>query len=317
MTSLKTNLLGRRGQIKKSLLYPVAGGVLMGLFVGNFSLASPLVNGGSLISWPGYIAAIAAVAVLLKMVFNRVQQANARNFANVLEQRARLAMELHDSPVQWLTSAVYRLEACQEYFKRGMLEKVQNEMEQIQNVLDTTLAELRHAASALHPPELEKVGLVKAIARYADTFERDTEIACLVEETGAVPRLPAPVELAVFRVVQESLSNIRKHSQASRVKINLGLGGRMLRASITDNGVGFEQDESREGSGAENLGLPGMGERARMIGGTLSVRSAPNAGTQVILMVPYTESQETPTEEAPRPAASKAEPLRQGMQVKV
>ena len=335
MTSLKTNLLGRRGQIKKSLLYPVAGGVLMGLFVGNFSLASPLVNGGSLISWPGYIAAIAAVAVLLKMVFNRVQQANARNFANVLEQRARLekllervinaqedertrlAMELHDSPVQWLTSVVYRLEACQEYFKRGMLEKVQNEMEQIQNVLDTTLAELRHAASALHPPELEKVGLVKAIARYADTFERDTEIACLVEETGAVPRLPAPVELAVFRVVQESLSNIRKHSQASRVKINLGLGGRMLRASITDNGVGFEQDESREGSGAENLGLPGMGERARMIGGTLSVRSAPNAGTQVILMVPYTESQETPTEEAPRPAASKAEPLRQGMQVKV
>ena len=61
MTSLKTNLLGRRGQIKKSLLYPVAGGVLMGLFVGNFSLASPLVNGGSLISWPGYIAAIRAV----------------------------------------------------------------------------------------------------------------------------------------------------------------------------------------------------------------------------------------------------------------
>lgn len=335
MTSLKTSLQGRRVRIKKSLLYPVVGGVLLGLFVGNFSLASPLVDGGSLISWPGYLAAIAAVAVFLKMVLNRVQRANARNFANVLEQRARLekllervinaqedertrlAMELHDSPVQWLTSAVYRLEACQEYFKRGMLDKVQKEMGQIQSVLDTTLAELRHAASALHPPELEKVGLVKAVARYADTFERDTEITCIVEETGVVPRLPAPVELAVFRVVQESLSNVRKHSQASKVKINLGLGGRMLRASITDNGVGFEQDDGRTGVGAGNLGLPGMGERARMIGGTLSVRSAPNAGTQVILMVPYAESQEAPTEEAARPAVSQAEPLRQGMQVRV
>ena len=78
-----------------------------------------------------------------------------------------------------------------------------------------------------------------------------------------------------------------------------------------------QRAERRPGVGAGNLGLPGMGERARMIGGTLSVRSAPNAGTQVILMVPYAESQEAPTEEAARPAVSQAEPLRQGMQVRV
>ena len=243
MTSLKTNLLGRRGQIKKSLLYPVAGGVLMGLFVGNFSLASPLVNGGSLISWPGYIAAIAAVAVLLKMVFNRVQQANARNFANVLEQRARLekllervinaqedertrlAMELHDSPVQWLTSAVYRLEACQEYFKRGMLEKVQNEMEQIQNVLDTTPC--RAAPRGLSPPS------PRAGEGRSGEGDRALRGHIRARHRDRVPRrgdrrrprvLPAPVELAVFRVVQESLSNIRKQFSGFQGQDQSGFG---------------------------------------------------------------------------------------------
>ena len=231
---------------------------------------------------------------------------NARLFASVVSQRTRLeqllerviraqederkrlSMELHDSPVQWLTSAVYRVEACLEFVRRGQHLRARSELEEIQEVLDTTLAELRHTTSALHPPALEKVGLVKALAQHADAFERDTGILTHFEESGFVPRLPASVELAVYRVVQEALFNVRKHSQATTVQIQLGLHDGTFRAAIKDDGIGFEMDDSRRSEDG-HLGLAGMEERARMLGGTLAIQSTPGAGTQITLLLPSGE----------------------------
>ncbi|MFQ5872433.1 MAG: ATP-binding protein [Dehalococcoidia bacterium] len=255
---------------------------------------------------------------LLRAVANQTAMGleNARLFASVVSQRTRLehllervigaqederkrlSLELHDSPVQWLTSAVYRLEASLEFFRRGEYQKAWKELEDVQMGLDTTLTELRHTTAALHPPELEKVGLVKALARHINTFERDTTIHCHFQGNGFAFRLPAPAELAVYRVVQEALSNIRKHSQATEVHVQLGIHAGAFKATVRDNGIGFEVDDSRRTDNG-HLGLAGMEERARMLGGTLTIQSMPKAGTQVNLLIPLPDTL-VATAEAPK-----------------
>ena len=228
---------------------------------------------------------------------------NARLFANVVsqrtrleqllervikaqeEERKRLSLELHDAPVQWLTSAVYRVEACIEYFNRGQQPRARKELLEIQHVLDTTLDELRQTTAALHPPALDKIGLVKALARYSEAFERDTGMICYFDSTGTVPRFPAQEELAVYRVIQEALSNVRKHAQATTVRVRLEYANGVLAASVRDDGIGFEIEDSRR-TAYGRLGLVGMEERARMLGGTLEVQSSPGAGTQITLALP-------------------------------
>ena len=178
---------------------------------------------------------------------------NARLFANVVsqrtrleqllervikaqeEERKRLSMELHDAPVQWLTGAVYRVEACIEYFNRGQQSRAHKEMLEVQHALDTTLDELRQTTMALHPPALDKEGLVKALGRYTEAFERDTAILGHFESAGPVPRLPAQEELAIYRIVQEALSNVRKHALATQVHVRIECQESRLAASVRDN----------------------------------------------------------------------------------
>lgn len=232
--------------------------------------------------------------------------ANARLFANVVsqrtrleqllervikaqeEERKRLSMELHDAPVQWLTGAVYRVEACIEYFNRGQQSRAHKEMLEVQHALDTTLNELRHTAAALHPPALDKVGLVKALGRYTEAFERDTGILCHFESAGSVPRLPAQEELAIYRIVQEALSNVRKHALATQVHVRIECQESRLSASVRDDGVGSEVDDRRRVEYG-HLGLAGMEERARMLGGSLDVQSSPGAGTEITLILANVE----------------------------
>ena len=212
---------------------------------------------------------------LLRAVVNQtsVGLENARLFASVLfqrtrleqllgrvmraqeDERKRLSMELHDSPVQWLTSVVYRLEASLELLRKGEYASTRQELEDVREALDTTLAELRRTTAGLRPPELEKVGLLKALRRHAHAFERDTSVLVNLEEIGMVPRLPISVELTAYRVVQEALSNVRKHAEATDVLIQLELDQEALNVVVRDNGVGFDVDDARRtDSGTLGLG---------------------------------------------------------------
>lgn len=234
------------------------------------------------------------------------------------DERKRIALELHDSSVQWLTSAVYHLEACRSLFRKVRHPEAEKELEQVHEVLNRALDDLRHTASDLFPPALEKVGLVKALGRYLSDFESDTRIATSVSEHGEVPRLPAQVELAAYRIVQESLSNVRKHSKASCVQLSLGLHNGTFWATIVDDGVGFDFDVDESCSNSNgHLGLAGMEERAHMLGGTLGIQSTPGSGTQITLLVPSCEppvgSDETPVKRRRadlQPAVSGSEVIR-------
>ena len=208
------------------------------------------------------------------------------------DERMRLAVELHDSPVQGLTSAAYHVEACLESLKRGDRDRVGSELAQVRGTLDKALQELRQTAAALHPPELEQVGLVKALARYAALFERDMGISTAFVARGDVPRLDASMELAVYRVVQEALTNVRKHARARGAEVLVGVHNGAFWAVIRDDGIGFDDDDGSLAR-AGHLGLAGMEERAHMLGGTLGIQSTPGEGTQVTLLIPHIQSRET------------------------
>ena len=253
----------------------------MGFYLAQFFLNIPFENDLAF-ALPSYIVAVLGATFLLKRVLERVQRANARRFAEAIVQRTRveqllerlihaqederkrLSLELHDSPIQWLTSGVYRLEACLGFFERGDYARVNQELEQVRQVLDTTLTELRHTAAALHPPELEKVGLVKSLERYANSFEQDTGIRCQFKEDGSIPRMEAATELGIYRVLQEALSNVRKHSRATSVLMEISLRRGAILASVGDNGIGFDMND-RRATGSAHLGIAGMEERARML----------------------------------------------------
>ena len=292
--------------LTKGRAYAVICGIIVGFLFAQLFFNVPI-RDRSAVALPGYVLAVLIVAFLLKVVLERVQRANARRFGEAIAQRnrcqqllgrliraqederKRLSLDLHDSPVQWLTSCVYRLEAALSFFARGDYGRAREELAKIEGVLDTTLRELRSTAAALHPPELEKVGLASALARHANVFEKDTGIKCDFGQIGLVPRLEAPAELAVYRVVQEALSNVRKHSGATCASIQIGLRSGAMIASIRDDGLGFDPDDCR-GVGSSHLGIAGMEERARMLGGGLSIQSVPRAGSQVVLSIPLTEN---------------------------
>ena len=141
----------------------------------------------------------------------------------------------------------------------------------------------------MHPSQLDKVGLVRALASFVDAFERDTGILISLRHNNSIPPMPDPIELAVYRVVQEALSNVRKHSHARKVEVQIGVHNGAFAATIKDNGIGFEVDDNSLNDNL-HLGLAGMGERAHMLGGTLGIQSTVGAGTQITLLIPDVEN---------------------------
>ena len=201
------------------------------------------------------------------------------------DERRRLSIELHDSPLQMIASALYRLEACLDSIRHGESAAATAELKRVRGLLDGTLEELRRTTGALHPPELEKVGLVKALARYIRAYERSAGPTCDFRTVDPVPRLPDHVELTVYRIVQEALSNIHKHSRATRVEVRLGVEEGALNLVVSDDGVGFDPECLLE-SEYPHLGLAGMEERVRMLGGSLDINSTAGRGTEISLVIP-------------------------------
>jgi signal transduction histidine kinase len=143
-----------------------------------------------------------------------------------------------------------------------------------------TLHDVRRLAVELRPKALDDFGLVAALERLRDTFSEQTGIRVDLE-ANVGDRLPSDVETALYRIVQEALTNIVKHAEAGAVSIVLTRSGRAITAVIEDNGRGFTPDGRSEG-----LGLLGMGERLALLGGKLKTESSPGAGATIVAEVP-------------------------------
>ena len=203
------------------------------------------------------------------------------------DERRRLARELHDTVAQALAAMVLNLSRFQE--PEWVLDpQVQRVLASSLGIAEQCAREVRTLTYLLHPPLLEELGLVSALRSYAEGFTQRSGIRVELEAPPVQARFPAEVELALFRVAQESLANVHRHSGAREARLRLVTANGELRLEIADTGRGVAPGvlEKFERGGAElGVGLAGMRERLRQLGGRLEV-SAENPGTTVRATLP-------------------------------
>ncbi|MEV5571659.1 sensor histidine kinase [Spirillospora sp. NPDC052269] len=197
--------------------------------------------------------------------------------AGALDERARMAREIHDTLAQGFTGIVAQLEAALQNPERW-----DRYARQAQALARENLAEARRSVQALRPEPLEQALLPEAIGRMSEQWTAANGVPVAVETTGEPCPLHPDVEVALFRVAQEALTNVAKHASASRVGLTLSYLGDVVLLDVRDDGVGFAPD----GVVGEGFGLSSMRQRMLRVAGGLSVESAPGEGTAVNATVP-------------------------------
>jgi signal transduction histidine kinase len=223
------------------------------------------------------LAARAATAVDLSQRVSR--ETVGRVVAAQELERTRLARELHDETGQALTSILLGLKPLEQ---KAADDDGRAAVASLRELVVSTLQGVRRLAVELRPAALDDFGLVPAVERLAETFREQTQIRVDLETNLGEERLPSEVETAIYRIVQEALSNVVKHAGASRISILLTKKDGSVAAVIEDDGVGFDPTAARD----EGLGLVGMRERLGLLGGRLRVESAGGAGTTLVAEVP-------------------------------
>jgi len=201
------------------------------------------------------------------------------------EERARIARELHDSVAQSLLKIIYAAGFALDFLKEDPRLAV-DEIEEVQQRAKDCLRELREIMANLRPTSLDILGLKETIMRYAEQFEEEYAISTTVDLKG-LDSIPASVELAIFRILQEELTNVRKHSSAESVRIRSETSQDDLILIVEDDGVGFDpQMLAAEQESGEHLGLMAIRERVELLGGELSINSLPGMGTRITVKIP-------------------------------
>jgi signal transduction histidine kinase len=204
------------------------------------------------------------------------------------EERRHIAQDLHDGPVQTLIHLCRQIDSVEASSPtQGLSGRRDGQtLSDLRLIVEGTVAELRGIAKGLRPSILDDLGLVASISQLLTDAGLRNDFETSIGVTGAERRLPPSVELALFRVSQEALSNVERHAHASKIAVGLAFEGNGLRLLVRDDGVGIADDQNGGTPRSESLGLPGMAERASLIGGTFVIHSEPGSGTTVDVWVP-------------------------------
>jgi signal transduction histidine kinase len=196
------------------------------------------------------------------------------------QERVRLAADLHDGPVQELTALRYGLTRARNRIQRGQPDQAEGLLSELEDELAAGITGLRRLMAELRPAVLDEQGLEVALHNQIRAFEATSGVACAIS-TGLQSRLGPDLETVLYRVTQETLNNIGKHAGASRVTMSLAAENGSVRLRINDDGVGFDPAVAGRLLSEGHFGLAGMRERVEMVGGHLSIDSAPGQGTTV------------------------------------
>lgn len=198
--------------------------------------------------------------------------------ARVIQERQRLARDLHDAVSQSLYSLTLFAEAARDVFRDGKSDQVHQYLEQIKGTAHQALKEMRLLIYQLRPPALASEGLVVALQRRLEAVERRAGVeARLITHNGDL-ELPPPLEDTLYRLAQEGLNNVLKHAEASQVTVDLRVDDGWVELVVRDNGRGFDPEALPNLGG---MGLANMRQRVEDVGGTLAIASTPGGGTQV------------------------------------
>jgi signal transduction histidine kinase len=205
-------------------------------------------------------------------------------------ERKRLARELHDDTAQALVGLIQRIKLAQRDLTRNP-ERVSARLAELETLTTSAWQDVRQFCDRLRPPGLDQVGLVPALMSLTEPGPPAAGPVVTLKVLGPEQPLSPDLELAVFRIVQEGLNNVHQHAQAQSAQIELQFGGDGLHVAIEDDGVGFTppllpHELVQQG----HLGLAGMHERIQLVGGSLTVASAPGSGSRLHAFIPYHRS---------------------------
>ncbi len=203
--------------------------------------------------------------------------------AGVLEERQRMAREIHDTLAQGLTGIITQLEAVQQ---AGPGPGWERRISTAARLARDSLTEARRSVRAVRPEALENTRLPEAVADVAGQWSADCGVTTNVTTTGTVLGLHPEVEVTLLRVAQEALANVAKHASATRVGITLSYMDDVVSLDIRDDGTGFEPGQRGAADSGGGFGLTGMEQRVRRLAGTLAIESEPGHGTAISAIIP-------------------------------
>jgi signal transduction histidine kinase len=208
------------------------------------------------------------------------------------EERQRISVDLHDGVAQWLAGASYRAQTVEALLSGNDSEEARSEMVMMESTIDKSLKELRRVLTGLRPPALDELGLNHALRQSLEELKVEG-INCRFSEVGTSYRLPSTVEIAVYRAVQEALTNIRKHADATKVNVRMQFQSDKFQVEVRDDGRGFDLSQTLEGAVAVgHIGLLGMKQRADMLGGDVRIKTSEGSGTSITLSIPIQSQEE-------------------------
>jgi signal transduction histidine kinase len=228
------------------------------------------------------IAALETTADVLASAIENARLSRRAQEAAVLEERSRLARDLHDSVSQQLFSMTLTSQAARAQLEKNP-QRAATQLERLQETAQAALAEMRALIFQLRPPGLSEMGLVAALQQYVASVNKREDIHVCLNISGE-ERNGRGAEQAIYRIVQEALNNVVKHAGNCEVEIDLSLAAEQLQLVVRDNGRGF--DPYTDSIGGRHLGLVSMRERAAELGGALELVTAPGQGTTITVVVP-------------------------------
>jgi signal transduction histidine kinase len=245
-------------------------------------------------------------AAALKASEAALQSLSARLMKVQDDERRHLARDLHDTIGQELAVAVMRVEQMAKQASSPDVNLHQQLME-CSEWLRKIESETRTLSYVLHPPLLDQMGLMAALNWYIEGFSKRSGLKVQLEATSGIPRLEVEEETALFRIVQESLTNVLRHSGSSEAHVKVSVEGNRVAVSIKDQGRGFPADKLEGQKAAVGVGVAGMRGRLTLVNGTLEIRSTEH-GTTVKATVPWHRAEVEEPAAAARPAALEPSP---------
>jgi signal transduction histidine kinase len=273
-----------RGEQKYTTLLAIACGLLFMLVIYRMSGLIRQVETGAAESRERGMALQSALSNLEKVESERKHLLD-RTMRGAEEERTRIAAELHDGPIQRLTAIGYQLEEASMTLHAGDPGYVDELLTAAQRHLYAEVGELRGLMAALRPPVLDELGLGLALADHLDSFERRTGIMCFLDSERET-RLEPEIETVLYRVAQEALINVAKHSRAYHVWVYLRTDADRADMQVRDDGIGFDPTAVNGMAGRGHFGLAGMRERVEMAGGRYRLLSSPGGGTAIRVRLP-------------------------------
>lgn len=230
----------------------------------------------------------------MEQVVDEVESLQQRQFFGVKiikaqeEERLRVSREIHDEPAQVMANVIFKAELCERLIDTDV-DRARAELKTLKEQVRKCLTETRKIIFDLRPMTLDDLGLAPTVRRLLESIEERTSIHTGLKVLGGEKRLVSPIEIGLFRIIQEALKNAEKHGKATSMNVVLEFRHNFISTIIEDDGIGFDVKSKEENP--DNIGLLSMRERTELLGGQIIIKSVKDTGTRIYIKIPLVEEE--------------------------